>query len=107
MQNLCCRDRGTGLSCRENHLVGKTTVLCGETGGNMSCKEREQLRKVQQEAFEEWYKHRSELERLATLKKHSSMGKVRLVADQAYTRLRQSMDALISHNREHDCRKGR
>lgn len=73
----------------------------------MSCKEREQLRKVQQEAFEEWYKYRSELERLATLKKHSSMGKVRLVADKAYTRLRQSMDALISHNREHDCRKGR
>ncbi len=67
----------------------------------IGCEERERLLKIQQEAFGEWYTRRSELERLEMLKEHSSIGDARCAADEAYKKLRHSMDAVLSHDRTH------
>ena len=69
------------------------------------CEEHERLFRSQQEAFGEWYKFRSELEGLEMLKAHSSICDARRTADEAYRKLRRSMNDLILHDRRHGCLK--
>ncbi len=72
-----------------------------------TCQERKQLLKSQQEAFGEWYKRRSELERVEILREHSSVSNAQAAADEAYKELRHCMDAVLRHENEHACNKGR
>jgi hypothetical protein len=86
----------------------KPASAAGKTEHTMTaCKQRERLLKFQQEAFGEWYKLRSELEKFENLKEYTSIIRARRAADKAYKKLRLSMDALVSHDREHKCCKGR
>jgi hypothetical protein len=69
------------------------------------CETRDQLLREKDEAFQEWYSRRGELEQMISRRKQSEIGPARQEESKAKKRLSHAMSTIISHYQKHGCNK--
>jgi len=69
------------------------------------CEERDRLLKLNEAAWQEYYKRKNNLERLMMLKERSRIGDARREANKAEKCVSHAMTAILNHYPKHGCNK--